>query len=300
MSKLPKYIVSPSDSDNWFIIDLIDKNIKIDVEKRVLTSRFDCQPHDVHISGSDKSVCCSRYCCYMGCYISPLEIKFIEDHLPEIKRYLSVESQGVLKQYKDEFYLPEDYDPEENLYKTRCSPHESTRFYYDEDVSEEEIDEDENEIIEMMENNDSADLEDLESTIDEIPDCSCLFLMEDGLCAVHKFCEDQRIDWTLHKFNICSTFPIDIRVTRNQTAKDAPYPEEKRVDDECSTLKMMDDYEDFLYTHMNCINLSPKIKAQKKVPYILDSMKYAIVSRFGEEIWLALKEYALQIRHQKS
>ena len=60
----------------------------------------------------------------------------------------------------------------------------------------------------------------------------------------------------------------------------------------CSTLKMMDDYEDFLYTKMNCINLSPEIKARKNIPYIIDSMKYAIVSRFGEDLWTALHDYA--------
>ena len=116
--------------------------------------------------------------------------------------------------------------------------------------------------------------------------------MDDGLCALHKYCDDHNLYWPIDKFNICTTFPIDLRVTRNETAKDAPYPTEKRVDDECSTLKMMDDYEDFLYARMNCINLSPKVKAMKNVPYIIDSMKYAIVSRFGEEMWKALHDYA--------
>ena len=116
-----------------------DKKIKIDVEKRVLTTRYDCIPHKISIADLNTSVFCSQYCCYMGCYISPLEIKFIEKILPDLKPYLPQASRQVLKRYSDEFYLPEDYDPEENLYKTRCSPEETKRFYYDEDVDEDDI-----------------------------------------------------------------------------------------------------------------------------------------------------------------
>ena len=294
MSKLPKYAISPSDSDDWFIIELTGKKLKIDVEKRVLITRYDCIPHEVKIQDSNTVVSCSHFCCYMGCYISPVEIKFIEEILPKLKPYLTDDSRNVLKEFNDEFYLPEDNDPEEKLYKTRCSPEEPSRFYYDEDVDNEEIEEDEEEIIDITdEDEEDADAEDLETHLDECPDATCLFLMDDGLCALHKYCDDNSLDWPIQKFNICTTFPIDIRVTRNETAKDAPYPLEKRVDDECSTLKMMDEYDDFLFAKMNCINLSPKIKAKKHVPYIIDSMKYAIVSRFGENMWEALHDYAL-------
>jgi len=297
MSNIPEYKISPSDSDDWFIIKLVNKNIKIDVEKCVLTTRFDCTPHPVKINGSNSIVSCSHFCCYMGCYISPIEIRFIEEHLPNLKFYLSKDSLEVLKKYKNEFYLPEDHDPNENLYKTRCSPEEPTRFYYDEDVDNKEIEENENDIIEIEEGeDDNIELDDLETNISEIPDSCCLFLREDGFCAIHKYCDDNQLEWPIYKFNICTTFPIDIRVTRNRTSKDAPYPIKKRVNDECSTIKMMDEFEDFLYTKMNCVNLSPKIKAKKGIPFIIDSMKYAIVSRFGEDLWNALKHYASQNR----
>lgn len=291
------YKISPSDSDDWFIIELVGKKLKIDVEKRVLTTRYDCIPHPVQIKDTSECVSCSNFCCYMGCYISPLEIKFIENNLPQLKPYLTKDSRNVLKKFHDEFYLPEDHDPEENLYKTRCSPEEPTRFYYDEDVDEEEIEEDEKEIIEISEDlEDDKNSDDLEANISEVPDSVCIFLMDDGLCALHKYCDDKGLYWPIDKFNICTTFPIDIRVTRNGTAADAPYPMEKRVEDECSTLKMMDEYEDFLYAKMNCVNLSPKIKAKKNVPYIIDSMKYAIVSRFGEKMWSALHDYAKELQ----
>jgi hypothetical protein len=294
-NKKKNYSISPSDSDEWFIIELKGKNLKIDVEKSVLTTRYDCIPHPVQIKNNDSDVCvsCSNFCCYMGCYISPHEIQFIEEILSDLKPYLPEDSRNVLKKYNNEFYLPEDYDPEENLYKTRCSPEEPTRFYYDEDVDNEEIDEDDEEIIGIIENSpEDPDTDDWETDISEIPDSKCIFLMNDGLCALHKYCDDKGLNWSIDKFNICTTFPIDIRVSRNETAQDAPYPLEKRVDDECSTLKMMDGYDDFLYTKMNCINLSPKIKSKKKIPYIIDSMKYAIVSRFGEDMWMALHDYA--------
>jgi hypothetical protein len=293
MSTIPKYKISTSDSDAWFFIELEEKKIKIDVQKSVLTTRYDCNPHPVKILDSDSCVSCSQFCCYMGCYISPLEIKFIEEILPELKLYLTEDSRNLLIQFKDEFYLPEDNDPEENLYKTRCSPGESTRFYYDEDVDEEDVEIDDEEIIKIVEDQDEEeDSEDLEASISESPDSVCIFLMDNGLCALHKYCDDHGLYWPIDKFNICTTFPIDIRVTRNKTSKDAPYPMEKRVDDDFSTIKMMDEYEEFLYVKMNCINLSPKIKTKKKIPYIIDSMKYAFVSRFGEDMWKALKDYA--------
>ena len=122
--------------------------------------------------------------------------------------------------------------------------------------------------------------------------------MENGLCSVHKYCNDKGLDWTLNKFNICTTFPADIRVTRDDSSADSIYPMEKRVDDECSTLKMMDDYDEFLFVKMDCINLSPEIKKKKGIPYILDSMKYAILTRFGEETWLALNILAKKYRKQ--
>ncbi len=298
MPTIPKYKISPSDSDDWFIIELEGKNLKIDVEKQVLTIRYDCNPHPIQIKGSDLCVSCSNYCCYMGCYISPLEIKFIEEILPKLKPYLSEESQQVLKKYNDEFYLPEDWDPEENLYKTRCSPDESSRFYYDEDVEDQDIDIDDEEIIEISEDfdEDLIDSEDLETNISEVPESACIFLMDNGLCSLHKYCDDAGLYWPIEKFNICTTFPIDIRVSRNGTARDAPYPMEKRVDDECSTLKMMDGFEDFLYTKMNCVNLTRNVKTKKNVPYIIDSMKYAIVSRFGEDMWKALRQYAQMLQ----
>ncbi|MHA1339106.1 MAG: hypothetical protein ACTSRZ_04950 [Promethearchaeota archaeon] len=270
-----KYRTMPSDNEDWIIIELVDKKIKVDLEKFVLTYRYDCIPHNVNVQG--KNVPCSRYCCYAGCYITPLEIEFIEKILDELKKnYLTKESLNVLKKYKDEFYLPEDYDEEEDLYKTRCAPKEPplehNTYEYDEE------------------------LDSYEKEIEEIPETYCLFLMENGLCSIHKYLLDNNMNWPLYKFNICTTFPLDIRVTRNETSLDAPWPEEKRVDDDLSTIKMMDEFKDFLYVQMDCVNLSEEKKRVKGVPYIIESMRYAIETRFGTEMWLAIKDFAEKYR----
>lgn len=275
--KKVNYQILPSDDDEWVIIELIDKKIRVDVKKEILNIRYDCIPHNLQVNG--ESVPCSRYCCYAGCYIYPREIKFIESILPELKKdYLPKDSLKVLETYRDEFYLPEDYDENEDLYKTRCAPLESTGQYeYD---------------------NIDGDSETFEDNIHEIPETHCIFLMENGLCSIHKYLTDHQGNWFLDKFNICTTFPIDLRVTLRENAEDAPYPRERRVDDECSTIKMMEDYDQFLFSRMDCIHLSPAMKEKKGVPFLLDSMKYAFVSRFGEDLWLALQDYAEKYRKE--
>ncbi|MHA1728825.1 MAG: hypothetical protein ACTSWY_08845 [Promethearchaeota archaeon] len=291
-----RYKISPSDSDDWVIIELIDRKIKLDLKKEVLTFRYDCNPHFIVIEG--KKLPCSNFCCYSGCYISPLEIKFIEKILPELKKnYLEKDSLEILLRDNDEFYLPEDYDEDEDLYKIKCAPVDVS-FRNDIDDEEDEDEDEDNEEDEEDEEEKGDNIDSYESSIQDIPETHCLFLMENGLCSIHKFCTDEGLDWTINKMNICTTFPMDIRVTNNETSADAIYPEERRVEDECSTLKMMDDFESFLYTKMDCINLSHKTKKKKGIPYIIDSMKYAIVSRFGEDMWSAINDYANKFRKQ--
>ena len=318
IEKKVKYTVEESDSDDWVIIELVDKNIKLDIEKRIFFQRYDCIPHHVTVQG--KEVYCSRFCCYAGCYVSPVELRFIEEILPELKKkYLPKDSLDVLNELNDEFYLPEDYDEDENLYKTRCAPIEAPPHYLDDIPEENEIDyddgdEDDNNKV----NDDSAkdgkdntdgeyedeededlDIDTYEDKIYELPESHCLFLMENGYCSIHSYCNDNGIDWTKEKFNICTTFPMDLRVSNNSSSKDVPRAIYKRVNDDCSTVKMMDDYQEFLFTEMDCISLPAKVKERKNVPYILDSMKYAFVTRYGEDMWIALTDYAQKIRQKK-
>ena len=335
-NKVPEYEILPSDGDEWLIIQLKNSKIRVDFQKIILGLRYDCIPHPVSAVGSEgEPSSCSRFCCYAGCYISPIEIKFIESILPDLKKkYLPKDSLEVLKKRNDEFYIPEDYDPEEDLYKTRCAPQElqpcntETEENGDDDENQtekegtiaeqsdetedenSEVNETENSEEESSESNEQAEDKESESIEDsvltyedkipEIPPQHCLFLMDDGLCSVHKYCVEHDLDWHQYKFNICTTFPMDLRVTRNDTSKDAVWPLQKRVDDECSTAKMMEDYETFFHCKMDCINLSPKVKKEKDVPFILDSMKYAFVSRYGEDLWNALNDYAVKYRKENN
>lgn len=297
--EVPKYKIQPSDTDDWFILELENSKIRVDVEKRVLTFRYDCQPHNLIVD--KKQVPCSVYCCYAGCYITPEEIAFIERHLSEIKELMSVDSIQLLDEFRNEFYLPEDYDEVEDLYKTRCAPFEPSEDYGNyEEVANLNPDELEEQISDLKndDNLDETDISTYEDKIRQVPNTHCVFLMDTGLCALHKYLKDSELNWPLHKFNICTTFPLDIRVTSNHTVKDAPYPVKKRVNDEISVIKMMDEFDDFLFTKMDCINLPDSIKKRFKVPFILDSMKYAITSRFGEDFWLALSDYAEKFRRR--
>ncbi len=277
-NKEVKYEISPSDDDDWLIISLKNKKVKLDFQKEVLSFRYDCIPHPINING--KKISCSKFCCYAGCYVSPLEIKLIEKILPELKKgFLTQDSMEVLYRFNDEFYLPEDYDEEENLYKTRCAPFEPPVQYVSEEVEN------------------KGEIESYENNIDEIPETYCLFLMENGFCSVHSYLEKIGKKWYLDKFNICTSFPLDLRIAQND-AEDAPYPDVKRVDDDCSTLKMMDEYENFLFTKMDCINLTNDIKTKKNIPYILNSQKYLIITRLGEDLWIALNDFAEKYRKE--
>jgi len=279
---LVKYRVLPSDDEDWIIIELVNKKVKVDLEKKVLTYRYDCVPHNIKLKDGIKLVCCSYYCCYCGCYITPVEIEFIENILNELKRnYLPKDSIELLNKFKDEFYLPEEYDINENLFKTRCVPTEPPSTH---------------EVYEYSQEPDSYEMD-----IEKVPETHCVFLMENGLCSIHKYLTykyNNNTEWALYKFNICTTFPLDIRVTRNETALDAPWPDEKRVDDDLCSIKMMEDFDNFLYYKMDCINLSDEKKRLQKIPYIIDSLRYAIETRLGRDMWLAINDYAKKYRQQ--
>jgi hypothetical protein len=334
---VPRYEIIPSDpSDEWLIIQLKDKKIRVDFQKQILGFRYDCIPHPVKVVGlQNEKISCSRFCCYAGCYIGPIEVKFIESILPALKKaYLPKDSLEVLEKRHDEFYIPEDYDPDEDLYKTRCAPHElqvgssetsddktdnsESKNERNSESKNERNSESKNENNSESKNENNSESESTEPSdatktssssecdniltyednILELPPQHCIFLMDDGLCSIHKYCVEHNLDWYIYKFNICTTFPMDLRVTSNATSNDAVWPLEKRIDDECSTTKMMEDFETFLHCKMDCINLNPNVKKEKKVPFIIDSMKYAFVSRYGQELWDALNDYAKKYRKE--
>ncbi len=246
-----EYTIRPSDSRNWILVRS-PAGIEVDVEIPILNYRYDCRPQKVLYN--DSSIFCSRLCCYCGCYAAPVEIEKVQPHLEEIKPLLQADAREVLSQFHDMIYLPEDYDAEENLYKIRCAPQEWETHSPDPS---------------------SKSLSDTESTEEQhpIPGNHCLFLMSNGLCAVHKFFLDRGENWVTNKFNICVTFPLDIR------------PKDK-------TLAFMSGFDKFTFAEVSCISPNEQEKGRLKMPQIIESCKYAIVDRYGEEWWNALNAAA--------
>ncbi|MHA1583750.1 MAG: hypothetical protein ACTSWL_00720, partial [Promethearchaeota archaeon] len=278
-----KYTIKPSDSPEWIIIEN-PEGLAIDTEVKVLNFRYDCIPKKILING--EKVWCSRLCCYTGCYVTQTEIDTTTEILPKIIPSLLPDSQKVLEQNDNQIFIPDDYDEQEKLWKIRCAPEEW--IYEDESNGEEDSDEnsDGNEEENHIENGNGENDEDHNEHFDEenlkennekdedndndeeahIPQNHCIFLMENGLCATHKYFVDHNQDWVKvnNKFNICVTFPLDIR------------PQDK-------TLAFMVDFNEFTFGKVDCLSPDEKKKERLGYPQIIESMKYAIVDRYNEE-----------------
>jgi hypothetical protein len=246
-----RYIVRPSNNRDWIHIRS-PAGIEVDVELRIMDYHYDCVPQPVQVG--ETKVPCSRLCCYQGCYITPAEIEFATKNLKKMKPLLTPDAIKHLKAHNDQIYIPEDVDKKENVYKTRCAPNEWT----------------EKELAEEFPGQDAGCA----------PKNYCVFLMENGLCALHYFCNENKINWVKKKFNICVTFPIDIR------------PQDM-------TLGFMDGFDHFTYGNVACISPDEERKIDLKMPQVIDSMKYAIVDRYGEEWWTALAAFAEDYRAGK-
>jgi hypothetical protein len=246
-----QYLLRPSDSQKWIVVES-PVGTAVDIQLQTTDYHYDCNPGLINMNG--QQIPCSRLCCYQGCYINPKEIEFVMEILPDLKLLLTENAIQVLNQYQDQIYIPEDYDPKENLYKTRCAPKEWTQ---------EELNEDHSEDKEVP-----------------IPSNHCIFLMENGLCALHKYCVEHGYNWVQKKFNICVTFPLDLR------------PKDK-------TLAFMDGFDHFTFGNVLCISSDEDKKQEVGMPQVVDSMKYAIVDRYGEEWWQAFKAFTEDFRAGK-
>ncbi len=271
--KSQKYIAKPSDSREWIILQS-NLGLAVDIELRMLDYHYDCQPKLIEVNG--EKIYCSQLCCYAGCYVSEDEIKSVEEILPKIKPLLKKESINLLETVKNQIFVPEDYDKDEKLYKTRTAP-EEWEFPDEDEEKEEEIDEEENESKSSETDKEDNEEEEEEK---EIPKNHCLFLTNKGLCALHQHYNDNGINWVKEKFNICVTFPLDIR------------PKDK-------TLAFMDEFDSFMYFNVDCISKDEDKKIKLGMPQIIDSMKYAIVDRFTLEWWEALSAFSKDYRAGK-
>ncbi len=274
--KLKKYIAKPSDSREWIIIQS-KSGLAVDTELRIMDYHYDCQPKQIEVNG--KIIYCSELCCYAGCYVNEDEIKRVKEILPKIKPLLKKDSINLLKKVKDQIIVPEDFDKEEKLYKTRTAPEE---WEFSDDEEEEDNDEPESSEDDKKNETNDDDEKDEEEEEEELepPQNHCIFLTDKGLCAIHQHYNDEGIDWVKEKFNICVTFPLDIR------------PQDK-------TLSFMDDFDAFFYHNVDCISKDEDKKIKLGMPQIINSMKYAIVDRYSLEWWEALSAFSKDYRAGK-
>ncbi len=101
---------------------------------------------------------------------------------------------------------------------------------------------------------------------------SCIFLMDNGACAVHRYCLDNGIDWIRFKFDICATFPLIIYY-------------EKRL------IRLINSG----WEVVACLNLSDEEKQKKQMKPLVYSMKDILIDRLGMEFWNALEFEYLEI-----
>jgi hypothetical protein len=278
--KTTHYTALPSDSREWIIIRS-PEGLEIDCELKIMDYHYDCIPKKVKIG--EKEVMCSELCCYCGCYIDPKEIGNTLRIMPKIRHLLRDDAQKLLEENGDQIIVPGDFDEIENLYKTCAAPKEwdheppnSNDEGEDEgESSANNSEEDEEVVVEISEDNSEDEDDEIQPPVNH-----CMFLMESGYCATHSYYVENKIDWVKEKFNICVTFPLDIR------------PQDK-------TLAFMDEFDQFFYTKTDCISSDEDLKISLGMPQIIESMKYAIVDRYGLEFWGALNAFAKDWREGK-
>lgn len=261
--KTNQYILYPSDNPQWVIIESND-GLKVDTEVRLFGFRHRCKPSYINRNGF--RIPCSYLCCYAGCYVSAQEIRNVEKILPDILKDLQDDSQRVIEQYNNQIYDPSDRIIEDDLYKIRCAP---TEWYYEESPQLSKMSADEIEQI-------------MEKEFKFPPKNHCLFLMKNGFCALHKYFLEIGEIWyhKENKFNICTTFPLDIRVQDH-------------------TIGFMENFEEFFFEKVACVSYDEELKKALNMPYIIYSMKEIIIDRFGETWWKALNQVAKDWRANK-
>ncbi len=266
--KTKEYHIQPSDSKDWIFIRS-PKGLKVDVEVAVLDYLYTCQPKEIEVEGH--RILCSRLCCYAGCYVSLEEIERIEVLIPEILPDLQKDSQNLLKYSENRVHNPDDYDEEEEVYKIRCAPQE---WEYDDDKKPDQKDKTRN-ADEKKDKEEKEKESSVEFTLP--PKNHCIFLMEDGLCAMHKYYNDIGQNWMKHKFNICTTFPLDLRVPDR-------------------TIAFMKDFDNFAFAEVECLSPDQELKKKLGYPQIVEAMRDVITDRFGDPFWKALNKVSKDFR----
>jgi hypothetical protein len=251
-----RYSIRPSTSNDWIMLTDLETGLEVDVELRVLDYCYDCVPKMEYYAPLKKMLPCSFICCYTGCYASQEEIDKVNAHIEKIIPYLSEDGKKTMKENNNKFWDEDDNDPKEKLFKIICTPHE-------------------------WEINPSEEKNYSKYYVSETGyPIRCVFLMDNGYCAVHCHLVDIGLDWVKDKFNICTTFPLDLRPQDN-------------------TIAFMKDFDTFTLQLTDCISDFEERKKQLGMGQIIDTCKYSIVDRYGESFWETLNEFAKDFRAGK-
>ncbi len=106
----------------------------------------------------------------------------------------------------------------------------------------------------------------------------CIFQMLNGGCAIHAYCIAHKIPPETFKFNVCVIFPLEF----------------KKVNDTWHIL-LYHEYYDACWDVCKCIRpekLPPNRRNHR--PHVIETMRDTIISRIGEQRYIALKQYMNQ------
>ncbi len=99
---------------------------------------------------------------------------------------------------------------------------------------------------------------------------SCIFLMEDKRCAIHKYCLDTEIDWIKFHFDLCVTYPL--RISRK---RDILHIEEELINKE------------YVYP---CFKSKDESSEKNTKIHLIYYMKKVIEHRFSKNFWKLLEK----------
>jgi len=95
---------------------------------------------------------------------------------------------------------------------------------------------------------------------------TCIFLRDNGECAIHRYCLDSNLDWIVFKFEICKTFPLIFDYNKKLI------------------YLFGSDWETIF-----CMKLSVEEKQKRGLKPLIYSMKQIIVNKLGNGFWNALE-----------
>jgi hypothetical protein len=266
------YSVFPSNRANFIIVESA-KGTRVEVELKLLDYHYDCIPTKINFHG--KQLWCSQLCCYSSCFVSKPQIEQTSKIMDKIMPLLQADSIKVIQNANNQISKSE-YDKEYDLWKIHSAPR---KWDWEKVAPQGHVKRADGTTLPYDIWDEGCQVLPKNFDPDKESPHHCIFLMENGLCATHAYFNDAGKNWVKEKFDICTTFPFHIVPGKN-------------------VLRLMDGFEHFTLGPVPCID--PKSPTGPvNMPQIIDSMKYAIVDRFGDEWYSALKAFSDDYRNHQ-